>query len=334
MRRLRYALISAVLAASALVTAQQIGQSPAAHTAAAVDPVINSPYIYLGNWVKPDIPKLVAATGVKSYTLAFFTDPGGNCSPVWANGGGTTPEQVISAIRASGGEITVSVGGYSGEGVRDKLGQNCASATALAAAYQKIVTSTRTVALDIDIEDKEVLDKAARDKVVAALKIVKQNNPGLRTVVTFGNHLDSLPTENVDMISVAAATSANIDLFTLMPFDNGNAGTDMFALTKTSVDRLKEAVKGSFKLTDEQAYRMIGLTSMNGITDKREKVSLANWKQIIAWAKEKHLSRVSFWSVNRDYQCAGGETGELSATCSGVAQQDWDFTRALASFNG
>jgi hypothetical protein len=40
-------------------------------------------------------------------------------------------------------------------------------------------------------------------------------------------------------------------------------------------------------------------------------------------------ARFTFWAVNRDRGCPGG--GVVS-NCSGIAENDWDFTRVTAGF--
>jgi hypothetical protein len=71
---------------------------------------------------------------------------------------------------------------------------------------------------------------------------------------------------------------------------------------------------------------------MNGITDAGEVVSQANFQTILAYAKQHHLARLSFWSTNRDRPCNGGLRND--DTCSGVNQADWDFTRIVAQYTG
>jgi hypothetical protein len=41
---------------------------------------------------------------------------------------------------------------------------------------------------------------------------------------------------------------------------------------------------------------------------------------------------LSFWAVNRDHPCPSGVGA--GDTCSGIAQNDWDFTRINAGYAG
>ncbi|MEU0559334.1 chitinase, partial [Dactylosporangium sp. NPDC006015] len=93
----------------------------------------------------------------------------------------------------------------------------------------------------------------------------------------------------------------------------------------------KTMLKTAFGWTDDQAYRHMGISGMNGLSDQQELTSVAYWQQIRDWAQSKHLARLAFWSVNRDRPCPGG--GVVS-NCSGIAQNNWQFTQITATFTG
>jgi hypothetical protein len=103
-------------------------------------------------------------------------------------------------------------------------------------------------------------------------------------------------------------------------------------LTIQATDGLKNTVRNAYGYSDDQAYRHSGISSMNGITDAGETVTVANFRTILSYAQSHHLARLTFWSVNRDRPCNGGGPGD--DTCSGVSQQAWDFTRTFAQYTG
>jgi hypothetical protein len=70
---------------------------------------------------------------------------------------------------------------------------------------------------------------------------------------------------------------------------------------------------------------------MNGITDANETVTLADFRTMLAYAQQHHLARFTYWSANRDRPCT---SGSVSDSCSGVAQQAWDYTRIIAQYKG
>src|SRR6185295_6892686 len=143
-----------------------------------------APYEYLG-WGNPQSPtSVMSATGVKWFTLAFILSDG-SCNPKWDGSRaltGGSDQSSINAIRAAGGDVMVSIGGWSG----NKLGEKCTSAAALAGAYQKVINALSLKAIDIDIEATEFSNATVRQRVINALKTIKTNNPGIKTYITFG----------------------------------------------------------------------------------------------------------------------------------------------------
>jgi chitinase len=285
-----------------------------------------APYIYPG-WGNPPAPSTVmSATGVKAFTIAFVLANG--CNPVWDGEGGLTGgahASTINAIRAAGGDVVPSFGGWSG----NKLGPNCATPDLLAGAYQKVIDAFGLKAIDIDIENTDEFENpTVQDRIVGALKIVKQRNPSVKTILTFGTTPNGPSPTGVRLINQARALGANVDIFAQMPFDFGG-GADMYASTVGASEGLKNQLKTTFGYTDAQAYSHMGISGMNGLSDQQEVTSPQTWTRIRDYAKSKGFARFTFWAVNRDRGCPGG--GVVS-TCSGIAQTDWEFTRISAGF--
>ena len=82
---------------------------------------------------------------------------------------------------------------------------------------------------------------------------------------------------------------------------------------------------------DDEAYRHMGISSMNGKTDDSgETVRLSDFKTLLAYAQQHHLARFTFWAVNRDRGCGGSNTD--GDTCSGISQSAYDFTKVIAQY--
>src|SRR4051812_26346610 len=107
-----FAVLPAASAAPAAVSRSLRSESLNTATAA--------PYIFLG-WGDPPSPAAVMqATGVRSFTMAFVLS-GGGCAPAWDGSRGLSggpDESAINEIRAAGGDVVPSFGGWSG----NKLG--------------------------------------------------------------------------------------------------------------------------------------------------------------------------------------------------------------------
>ncbi|TDW90237.1 cellulose binding domain-containing protein [Kribbella pratensis] len=285
-----------------------------------------APYLYMG-WGDPPNPATVMnATGIKWFTMAFVLSSGG-CNPAWDGSRplqGSADANAIAQIRAAGGDIVPSFGGWSG----NKLGPNCSTPEALAGAYQQVINAYSLKAIDIDIENSDEFEnEAVQDRILNALKIVKQNNPGIRTVVTFGTSTTGPTYYGNRLIDRSKELGANIDVFTLMPFDFGSS--NIYNDTVGASQGLNNKLKATFGWSTAEAYAHQGISGMNGLSDQQEMTTTATWQNITNWAKSNGLSRLAFWSVNRDRGCAGG--GVVS-NCSGIAQADWDFTRITAGF--
>jgi hypothetical protein len=286
-----------------------------------------APYAYLGWGNLPDPRTIMTATGIKWFTMAFILSNGA-CEPLWDGNRpltGGQDQSTINNIRGAGGDVAVSFGGAAGPW----LEQTCSSASTLAAAYQKVINAYGLKAIDIDIEGSVYNNATLQQRTIDALKTVKANNPGTAVYVTFPSDRNG---PDATMINRAAASGLTVDAWTIMPFDFGAAGQNMGNLTVQAAEGLKNTVKNGYHYTDDQAYRHSGISSMNGITDVGETVTVADFRTMLAYAQQHHLARFTFWSANRDRPCNGGSTND--DTCSGVSQSAWDFTKVIAQYKG
>ncbi|MEU9792439.1 chitinase [Streptomyces sparsogenes] len=323
---------TATLAATGAQAAAPPAAAPKAAAAApsAAASGQTGPYLYLGWGSPPKATDVMAATGTTQFTMAFILSDGG-CNPKWDGSRALTggPDQsTINSIRSAGGDVTVSFGGWSGA----KLGEKCSSASALAGAYQKVIDAYKLKSIDIDIEASEFENATVRQRVIDALKIVKQKNSGIKVYVTFGTTTSGPDANGKDLVRRGAASGVDVDGWAVMPFDFGQGSLDMAAATKSAVDGLKNTVASAYGLSSDAAYRKSGFSSMNGKTDVAgETVTLANFKSVVSYAKSHHLARVSFWSLNRDRACGSGTDADA---CSGINQGTYDFTKVLAGYTG
>lgn len=317
--------------AAAGPTTGHSGQQPTAgHSTAphAAGSLAAAPYLYLGWGDPPNPTDLMESTGVQTFTLAFILSDGG-CAPAWD---GNRPldgddQAQIKKIRSAGGEVIPSVGGWAG----NKLGEACSDAEALAGAYQQVVDAYDLKAIDVDIESTEFESDANQDRVLGALKILKENNSGLRTIVTFPTLEDGPNHWGERMIQRAAELDADVDTWTIMPFNFG--GNDMVDATKKASEGLHDVLQDAFDTSDADTYAMQGISSMNGKTDQGETVTPSDYREMLDYAQEHHIGRFTFWAANRDRPCAGGG-GTGSDRCSGIDQDPWEFSKITAEYDG
>ncbi len=311
--------------------AAALGMTVPASLAAAQPVELAAPYEYLG-WGDPQPPATVMAqTGIHDLTLAFILSHGA-CSPEWDGSRpllGGRDQAAIESIRAAGGDVAVSFGGWSGK----KLGSSCKTPAALAGAYQKVIDAYSLKAIDIDIEHTEFSNRKTRARVVAALKLTQSANPGLEISITMGTAEAGPEATGRTMIEEAAAIGLQPTVWTVMPFDFGTPRTDMGEASVRALEGTEADVAGAYHFSASAAYEHVGVSSMNGETDEAsETVSLADFRTILGFAAEHHLGRVSFWAVNRDRPCQA--EGEPEEECSGISQSPLAFTGLLAGYHG
>ncbi len=72
---------------------------------------------------------------------------------------------------------------------------------------------------------------------------------------------------------------------------------------------------------------MIGVNDVTG-----EVVTLANARQLVAFAASKHLAWLSMWPAARDTGCSGGAQLAAQPMCGSIAQSPGAFTTTLGAY--
>src|SRR5690349_8254562 len=228
MRKLRAGLLAGTLAGGMLAAMTFTGMASTSQAAPSGGALGAAPYLYFG-WGSPPSPTTVmSASGVRAFTLAFILS-NGTCNPQWDGSRSLTgsDQTKINAIRNAGGDVVPSFGGWSG----NKLGESCSSVSALAGAYQKVINAYKLKAIDIDIENTEFSTNAVQDRVLGALKTIKQNNSGLKVFVTMPVEQSGLESQGQRLVKQAVKLGVPVDVWSVMPFDFGGGSGNMATLT-------------------------------------------------------------------------------------------------------
>jgi hypothetical protein len=281
----------------------------------------------------PAISTIMADSGENEFNLAFVLDSGG-CTPAWD---GSSSELVsndtavaadISAIRAAGGDVAVSFGGYNGT----ELGTTCGSAGALANAYQQVITKYNLTRVDFDYENG-ALDSNTAVRF-GAIAILEKNNPSLTVSLTIPMTTIGLPGSGTDEIKQAVAAGARLDIINIMDFDTGlTSGTELSqteAIANDAIGQL-ESIYGWSAAT---AWSHLGLQIMNGHTDQpSELFTQDTFNSLLAFAKSNKPAWFSFWAENRDFACPSGIVEPWApGTCSNISQNPYDFTKIIVQY--
>ena len=285
-----------------------------------------------------DVGTAMSASGVKYFNLAFVNDIGG-CTPGWGSGlpvsSDTRVASLISTVRGRGGDVSVSFGGY----ISNELGASCGSAGSLANAYQAVINKYNLTRLDFDWEGDDI--DANMGVRMGALRILQDNartaGRQLHLTLTVPMTTIGFSGSDIDEINQAKANGVTFDLINIMAFDYGltNASnmTDSVKLVATAA---KNQMKTLFGYDDATAYAHLGLQLMNGHTDQPSELFLqSDFTNLLAYARANHFGWLSNWSLNRDRVCDPSVPhGWADGTCSSVSQNDWDFTKIVAQYNG
>lgn len=338
MRRYRAALAAAAtttLIAASLVAAVTVSSSPAyAAGALGSNWYASAPYDMPMDNTPPDLTQVLAATGQKAFELAFvLAQNGAACAPAWDGGSAAISASdavgsQINALRAAGGDVSVSFGGYNGT----KLGQVCGSASATAAAEQQVISTYGLHAIDLDLEEPEYENTTAIDYELGAAQIIQRDNPGIYISVTIPGTSAGTGWFGTQLLDEARTLGFTPNAFTIMPFDGGFSGASSQI---SALEAFNGILTSTFGWSAATAYAHEGISSMNGRTDSAEYFYQSDFQSVLTWAEGVGLGRYSFWSVNRDRECnPPNNNGTLSGSCSSVTQNNWDFTKYDAEFAG
>jgi chitinase len=291
----------------------------------------SAPYVMPLDNNPPDLSTVMAATGQKAFELAFILAPNsGGCSPTWggtaAVSADTAVGSIISGVRANGGDVSVSIGGYGGT----KLGQTCSSAAATAAAYQQVIDKYSLKAIDFDLEEPEYENTTAINYEVGAAQILQRNNSGLYVSITTAGTAAGTGYFGQNVLNTAKSLGFTPNNYSIMPFDGGFNGA---ASQTAALEAFHTLLVNTFGWSSTTAYNHEGVSMMNGRSDSGEYFYQADFQTVLSYATGHGLSRYTFWAVNRDRAC-NPPIGTTSGVCSSVTQNDWDFTKYTAQFAG
>ena len=287
-----------------------------------------------------NITDAINGSGVRDYNLAFVLDSGG-CTPAWGGDANhkvsadSTVTGVVNAVRAAGGDVAVSFGGYNGT----ELGATCGGASGLAAAYQSVINKYNLTRIDLDYEGDDLdANTAVR---FGAIKILEDNaraaGKALHVSLTVPMTTVGFPGSGTDELRAAIAAGAAFDIINIMAFDYGltNAG-DMVTSVELVVAAAQGQLKSIYGWDDTTAWSHLGLQIMNGHTDQpSELFTLATSSRC--------------WRTRSPSTWAGSPTGRSTGTgpatracphawadgtCSSVAQNPYDFSKVIAQYTG
>jgi Glycosyl hydrolases family 18 len=340
-----------VLAASgviALVTAGAYvaGSAVAGQAPAATGPLMPSQVFapYFESYLPNSPATLAKESGTHYLILAFLQTPKkGSCTVDW-NGLRSTPVSssvygaAIARIRARGGNVAVSFGGYSADHGGTDIADSCTSVAKIAAAYEHVVLTYDLTRVDLDTEDNSLTDVAGINRRNAAIHLVEEwaaaRHRTVQFVYTIPTNVTGIGSNGLRVLRSAKSHDAKIDVVNIMTFDYYIGTKQQMATdTKKAANSLHRTLHRLYpKLSALQLWQMIGVTEMVGIDDYGPDETFTSYDGYVVerWAASRHLGELSFWALQRDNGGCPRVGG--SNTCSGLKQKKWGFSHDFERF--
>ena len=333
------------IALACVIGGTVLGASVAAAAASPLPARVYAPYFE--TWTGDSIASIAQQSGARYLTLAFLETTGkSSCTLGW-NGSKTqtvaagTYVTDITSLRAIGGDVIPSFGGWSADQGGTEIGDSCKTVASIAAAYQQVVTTYDVTRLDMDIEGRSLTKPDGIDRRNKAIKVLQEwataNGRTVQIQYTLPTSRDGLEPSGLAVLQNAISNGVRVDVVNPMVFDYYDRVTaDMGDSAISALNGLHAQLATLYPAkTGAQLWAMTGATIMNGLDDyprKTEVTTVEDATQLRTFAAANGMSTLSMWAIQRDNGGCPGSTG--SNNCSGIVQTTWEFTNALKGFTG
>ena len=262
----------------------------------------------------------VSRSGSTSAVLGFIvSDKDAPCEPSWGSaysldgaGSDLDLDRRVARMRQLGGDVTVSFGGAA----NSELAIGCTDVTALTAAYASVVDRYSATAIDLDIEGSVSTDAAVSTRRAAAIAALTTQEAAaghpIKVWLTLAVGPSGLTSEGLGVLNSMLSAKVPLTGVNAMTMDYGAplpSGVSMADEGELSLNGLQGQLQTAYaaaglSLSDTEAWRLIGATPMIGQNDTPDEVfGLADAQQLLSFAQQNQMSRLSMWSANRDKSC-------------------------------
>ena len=303
---------------------------------------------YYETYLAPNTASLTAtaqASGARYFTLAFLQSTGKNsCSLDW-NGNASQPltyyQADIASLRAMGGDVIPSFGGYSADHGGTEIADSCTNVQAIAADYEQVITTLGVTRLDMDVESSALNNTAGINRRNEAIAMTEAwaatNGIPLQIQYTIPVEQYGLDPNGEAVLQNAVADGAAVTSVNIMVFDYYIAKegvVEMGTAAENAATNTHTQLQSIFpSLTSAQIWNMEGMTMLPGIDDLKKKTEVTYEPDATTmrnFAQADNMNFLSIWAIQRDN---GGCPGTVdSNTCSGITQNTWDFSHLLEPF--
>ncbi|HXP18544.1 MAG TPA: chitinase [Streptosporangiaceae bacterium] len=303
---------------------------------------------YLEAWTRDWLPAVAARSGARYFTLAFLqTAKRGSCTLTWNGYRAQTIAQgryvkQIARLRAMGGDVIPSFGGYSADHAGTEIADSCASVQLIAQAYESVVRRYGVTRLDMDVEDNSLGDKAGIARRSEALALLERwaarTHRRVQIIFTLGVEPGGMPANCLAILKSAVAYGVRFRAVNIMAFDyyntSGRRPSDMGAEALSALRATHRQLARLFPhARGRRLWAMEGITLLPGIDDfpkKTEVTYLSDADEVLDFASAVGLPLISIWTIERDNGRCPGVID--SNSCSGIRQQRWEFSHLLETY--
>jgi hypothetical protein len=303
---------------------------------------------YYETYLAPNTPGIAATaqqSGARYFTLAFLQTPKkGSCALDW-NGNRAQPlgyyAADIAALRAAGGNVIPSFGGFSADQGGTEIADSCKNVSKIAAGYEQVIRTLRVSTLDMDVEANSLTSHAGIDRRNKAIALAQRwaAHHGIRLRIQYTLPVEPQgldPTETA-VLRDAIANGTRVHSVNIMVFDyylphegTLNMGAEALRAARHVHSQLAALYGGR---SAQRLWTMMGMTLLPGIDDhprKKEVTFLRDARRMLHFAAAHRMNFLSIWAIQRDN---GGCHGTAdSNTCSGIPQKTWAFSHLLEPF--
>jgi hypothetical protein len=283
---------------------------------------------YFETWKSDSLAATAQRSNARYFTLAFAETLGKrSCTLAW---NGRTKDTLaagrylsdVASLRAMGGDVVMSFGGWSADQRGTEIGDSCRSAKAIAAGYESVIRKYGVTRLDMDVEGRSLHRSGGIDRRNKAIKRVEDwataHGVPLQISYTLPTTPYGLAPKPLAVLRNAIANGVRVDVVNIMTFDYYDDLTvDMGDAAITAAQGLLAQLEELYPTkTDAALWAMEGITLLPGVDDypkQTEITYLADAEVVYAFARSVGVGTLSIWSAQRD---AG----------------TWDFSRVLAPY--
>jgi chitinase len=342
-------LVALVMAAGALAGGKAVVEAAIAE-ATPLPPAWFAPYVDVTATPRFPIEDPVL-NPLDEVVLSFVVSDGEGCIPTW--GAHHTLEEATTALdldrrlaryHQRGGSVIVSFGGAANH----ELALTCHDEGQLLNAYRSVLERYGLTTVDFDLEGNALADgESVRRRAAVVRRLQDERRKAgkpLAVWLTLPVAPAGMTTEAVAVVDAmlsAGVDLAGVNVMTMNYGSSRSGSTTMAAASRQALEASHRQLLRAYRRAGREPgaktlWHRLGATPMIGRNDVAgESFDLEAASDLLAFATERHLGRISTWSLNRDVACpANADSRRALDHCSGISQEPLAFSRVFAALEG